>query len=204
MAEPKLLFENEAEFRKQVKASNGRVVVVVHPFCVEPNRLPHTYVRTRKSILQKTKWPVVIMEEKWKLNQTHSALENDEKHYYVETSFGPTPAYGWKKLHKALKNAGVNTILLGGMFGGIVNRRDAAAYHPDVQRYEKRLNRRTTESIVGACVGLTYEEMIKAKHGKVRFIPAFVNPPITFETRQPVSPSKWPRLQKLWKRLARH
>ncbi len=123
MAKAKLLFRHRQTFARAVKKSRGKVVVLVHPLFAKYDRIGTNtrnygrYKAALERLLTKSKVPVIVLEERHKIGQTHAAFGEPHWPFYVETHLGsPTPyPANWEKLFKVFNAARVETILIGGV-----------------------------------------------------------------------------------------
>ncbi len=162
-----------SEFKRLVKKSNGKVVLLVHPF------FPHdseegavAYKKNIAKLARSAKAPLVVLEEWNKKRKTKKRL--NAQFIYPTIKGYPTPLLGWNFIHLLFKQAGVKTVLIGGAYS--LRTISTLAVPTEVAKHEAQIPRRPINGCGFACVAETYKQMIAAGHPKVRLLPAMVFP----------------------------
>ncbi|MBI4406282.1 hypothetical protein HY571_00010 [Candidatus Micrarchaeota archaeon] len=181
--EPRMLFENPAEFAEAVKKSKGKVVVLVHPFFTRENNANfRRYDKTLEKLRSRIgKIPIIVMEQRASVGSTSNRF-NGEKVFYVKTMpSNPQPEDGWQKMHTALSKSNVRTLLIGGIFSTRVpSKKEEKQWATKIFEYEKTFSRPYKGGIAHDCVGITYLRLVserkKAGYKTIRLIPNLVYP----------------------------
>ncbi len=179
---PRNLFEQREDFRLAVQRSNGRILLLVHPFYLRHLNRVHGYkvsVRVQRhekameGINRRSNLPTVILEETPHIAATHSSL-GKRNPFFVPTNLShPRPTDGWQALHDALRQARVKTILVGGTMARLAYK---GKKDKKVRRYEELLFKVPDKHITDGCAGITYAKLVKAKHGAVWLVPSLLYP----------------------------
>lgn len=175
-----MVFQNPEELRRALKASKGRALVLVHPFCgdlaprgsrglstdVAYAPSERKYVDVREALLRRAKIPVIIFEEHHNVRGVREMLSASGKpFFFVSTGrMDPTPQVGWHSALKKLNELGLKHAIVGGKF---LEYRAPTALQDF--RQKKRL-RETVQGRVdapftsfpfGACVGETMRQLFE-------------------------------------------
>lgn len=192
--------------KKRIINANGRVIVLIHPFYGAQGK---KYDEARTALLNQTHTPVVILEEQSKVAQTQDRLKQLKapRHFIIPTqnegSHVILDAHELKldsrntQLARTLRNAGAQTILVGGIHAThsepvppekhgwdwkILSNWDfVRELYENVLNYEKSWmrgrradNKKVT--MIG-CAGVAYSFFVLSKQFKtVRLIPAALFP----------------------------
>ena len=173
---------NTIAFKKAVKASKGKVIVLVHPYYSNQSSHPfedyQTYINLLSKLIQaKHKIPVILLEEKRKQPKTEQKLAQLNPFTVQTKPADPEPIDGWDKLHKHLTKSGVKTVLIGGM--NSLRSSYIAPHAKPIIEYEKTLLKPPLVGITLECVSGVYSSFIQNKHLgyiKIHLIPRLLFP----------------------------
>lgn len=170
---PRMLFENNKEFKKAVAASGGKVVVLVHPVYQRDLKTPKGYSRAFAK-LTRSKATVVVLESSHNLNLANHPA-NTPNSFFVETQLPyPHLTKNWARLNRTFRKAWVKSVLIGGMLAlhGGLNRKKAAA----IEELDAKLPKPPLRSITAGGVASAYLEISKGRHRRVRLMPELLYP----------------------------
>ncbi len=195
----------EAGLKTALAKSNGRAIMLVHPFFDKDGlnsqygaRLSRLFKAIRE---EKTKTPVILLEETAKLHKTRALLKatfgpvHKNSVVMVPTDrASPNPMFGfpelfnsqdanergeaeadaWNQFTSRLKELGVTSILLGGSYTHLHPSREVADYESMWRR--RRIGE--YEVVSSGCAGTTYKRLIESgKFPTVRLMPGISYPP---------------------------
>lgn len=193
------------ELRKELAATGGRALVVVHPFFHEdaphcyqthalPDRTPNgkRFLRVQQQTLQRARVPIIVFEQEAKVEETRLRLEALGKRAFVVATkpSSPIPLEGWQKVLSRFKRVGLRHAIVGGQKLFHKNRRAYEEFLETVplgvlDNERKRLVL-IEKGIAGAshseripwsgCVGLTLSNLLK-KGFRVSLMPNAVYDP---------------------------
>ncbi len=193
-----------ADFKRRVKRSKGKILLLVHPFYAEvPTGSASTYNKMIINLLSQERLPIIVLEQ-------HKDWENNNDLYPPHALVLPThrnsptpilkvsPESNHKTngddhhalLAQLLSKAGVTRIRIAGMQTKIS--RDSQLLRETreiIEGHEKSLGKKAKPPFINwGCVGVAYANLIKLNQFKrVELIPQAVNPlhPGYYHTTKP-------------------
>ncbi|MCR4335786.1 MAG: hypothetical protein NUV57_04590 [archaeon] len=191
----KITDEKWRSLKRQVEAARNTAVLLVHPYYLEPSNRSGAYFETLRSILEKSKFPIIILEEDSKILKLKRKLGESiaEKALIIPTAPDhPAPLlnrntpntwaiWNLKELSAILSTkAGIKNILIGGIEA---NRDIFEENSRRVKDYENLWLTKHGVRIIDearfeeyptakGCAGFTYHRLIESGlFEKIRWIP---------------------------------